>query len=190
MPLVKKASHRVDSSLKPLQTPSLSNSKVESSIVQEGMKANSSMRRVQTQNTFQVIQDPNLIGGYNPKPEKLAELMKSKPVKASRSVRFGDNDVKEFVRESSELRFDSDKKVIITQNDDLIKEYEADEKFEIPTYKPYESTSNLTEEESYADPAELQDRIDRLKALAENLLQVELADPGEAARYCGRREPP
>lgn len=178
MPLVKKASQRVDSNLKPKETESSDTPKYSNSLQQEGLKPNNAMRRVQTVQALTpvaTIVDPNIPADYNPKVEK-PSAKKSKVVRPSRSVRFGDNEVKEFVRESAEIKFNiPEDKVIITQADDLIKQYESeDREVEVPLYKPYSSTGSIPESETYADPEELADRLDRLKAIAETILNVSL----------------
>lgn len=177
MPTVKKASHRPETKSKVTQDSIIAAlaAKNATPLQQDGLKVSSSIRRVQTIPVLQTIQDPNIPAGYNLQTYTAANPKKmNQNLKQSRSVRFGDNEVKEFVRESAELRFEQlENKVIITDNEDLVKEYGADEeKIDIPVYKPFSNDNLVSEDDGYADPAELADRIERLKYLAENLLNV------------------
>lgn len=138
---------------------------------QDGIRPNNSMRRVQTLNG-PLVENSNMrhLDGMPRRAE-------------SRSVRFGGDQVKEFVRESNEIRYEKEiekinNRVILTQQkseSESIPDNETEEEleqFELPTYKSYIKQGLPSEEDHSAEPTEIMDRLSRLRSLADNILNV------------------
>lgn len=155
---------------------------------QNGLGANPTMRRIQTLN------DPLV---ENRAMERLDGLprVNGTPSRESkkgpqRSVRFGDNEVKEFVRKSSEMKYEDEigkinNRVIITQQKEdssSMNDSEDLDSLEMPVYQPYSGAGEPSEIDHAADPDELMERIKRLRSLADNILNVQSDNLGQIAR--------
>lgn len=144
---------------------------------QEGIRPNQEMRRVHTLNGPLQLDPPK----FEPsREEPSGHGLSSATKKPARSVRFGDNEVKEFVRASGELKYEKinervNNRVILTQQKEGSEpdlDPEEIEPIEIPVFTPYKPDNIQSTEEEQVDPVELFERVQRLKNLADHILNV------------------